>query len=209
MGLYVVMLFSTFLRPSALLQLYTDDVVQPKSGDIDSRHILLLAPVDKERATKTEQWDETCILDGDLVPNLGQLLDLHIQNRLEDVGDVGESLVPLWDFSGRDVAKTFMGAVTALGLREVDTLYQCRHGGASRDMLRKKRSAIEIQQRLHHASQASTRIYNQPGKIQKLVNTLGQSERAYAGQMQLHYSDFARSGKFPRPPNVPAHVRLS
>ena len=117
--------------------------------------------------------------------------------------------MPLWDFRPREVYKNFKGAVTLNRFSGIDTLYQARHGGASRDTILRRRSQLEVQNRLHHASQSSTRIYNQPGKIQQMLNTLDRSDLQYAGHVCQNFVSFAQSGKFPRPPRVPSGAKLS
>ena len=215
MSLYHVSLFDTYLRPTALLWLFTDDVVSPKQGE-GGTHVLIVSPVERDVATKTNTFDETVLLDGSLVPNLGELLSLQVERQEKKrAADVNAGVaegglpVPLWDFDARRMFLQWRGAVTLLGLPEMETLYQCRHGGASRDLLLKRRTETEIQARLHHASAGSSRIYKKPGRLLQLVNTLGPTALSYASRIRENYSKFFLAGKFPEPPVAQSRVDLS
>ena len=204
MALFQVALFDTYLRPSALLGLYCDDVVSPLAGR-GGFHVLVIAPVEREKSTKTGSYDETVLLNGDLCPQLGVLLQEHADRRMAaEYGDDWRRLenldpLPLWSFQGREFYSQWRGGVEYLGLPEMDSVYQARHGGASRDFLLRKRSKEEIQLRLHHSTTGSFRIYHKPGRILKLVNSLDGGALKLACQVRDTFAECVRSGEFPRP----------
>ena len=203
-ALYLVCQFATYLRPAALMYLFCDDLVAPV--DKATGHcVLVISPIEREKSTKVGTYDETIILDGDVCPSLGDLLLEHKAKRLADEGadvegDEGEKLVPLWSFKPRTFYAHWKGAVEISQLPELETVYQARHGGASRDLLLRKRSELEVQLRLHHSSQASSKIYNKPGRIQKLVLSIDESAREFAYHVQRNFSNFVRAAEFPKPP---------
>ncbi len=169
--------------------------------------MLVVSPVERDVATQSSTFNETGLLDGDLVPNFGKLLTLQVERqekkRAADVNAVvaeGGLPVPLWEWRG---------VLTQLGLPELETLHQCRHGGASRDLLLKRRTETEIQARLHHASAGSSRIYKKPGRLLQLVNTLGPTALSYASRIRENYSKYFLAGKFPEPPVAQSRVDLS
>ena len=107
--------------------------------------------------------------------------------------------VPLWSFQGREFYSQWRGGVEYLGLPEMDSVYQARHGRASRDFLLRKRSKEEIQLRLHHSTTGSFRIYHKPGRTLKLVNSLDSAALKLACQVRDTFAECVRSGEFPRP----------
>ena len=107
---------------------------------------------------------------------------------------------PLWEFSARNFYSFWKGAAELVRLPEMETVYQARHGCASRDALRKTRSQAEVQARLHHATATSSRIYDKPARILKLENRLTKAGRDYASDIRRRFAELVRSGKFPEPP---------
>ncbi len=202
-------LFATYLRPSALFALYTDDVVCPLEGPGHRHHVLVVSPIEREKATKAGQFDETVLLDGTVCPALGPLLEELVTRRRDDEGVGADEPVRLWGFHPREFYNNWKGATMLNGLTDMETVHQARHGGASRDMLLKERAGLEIQLRLHHATASSTRIYNKPGRIQKLVSTLDAKELQYVSLVKANFESYVRSGGWPRPPKAPSAVTLS
>ena len=206
MALYLAALFASYLRPSALLNMYCDDVVSPETAD-QGVVALLVSPIEKERSTKTGQYDETVLMDGDIGELVGPLLKEQADKRLASAvagaaaGAEADGLpTPLWESSARSFYSFRTGAAELVRLPEMETVYQARHGGASRDALRKTRSQAEIQARLHHATATSSRIYDKPARILKLENRLTKAGRDYASDIRRRFAELIRSGKFPEPP---------
>lgn len=86
-------------------------------------------------------------------------------------------------------------AVQMLGIEDLcKSPYQNRHGGASRDHLRKLRTIAEIQRRGRWASDQSMRIYDKPGRMQQAVNLWGNTYEKLGGTMQLHFDTYYQNG---------------
>jgi len=210
MALFQVALFESLLRPSALLGLRISDVVPP--AERGKCYVLLVSPFEQETSTKTGGYDETTVLDGDSPKELGRLLHgLCTRRRREEAvlrgAAVADEEIRLWNFTAREFFAAWKAAVTHLQLEGMETVYQARHGGASRDHLVKGRSALEIQLRLHHASASGTRIYMKPGRIQQVVRRANPLVLLYAGRVQRSFVTSLRSSQFPPPPPVAARRR--
>ncbi len=209
MALYLVTLFETATRPTELLGLYVDDLVAPAAGSGYAYHTLVLAPVERESATKTGHFDQTVIMDGDLCPGIGGAVEQHCDRRARhDAAADPDGPIQMWGFDARAMFESFRGAVRVNRLPEMETLYQARHGSASRDAMLKKRSAAEMQLRLRHSTTNSLRIYDKPGRIQQLVRTLGAEDLKFAGEVQKGFCNFLQSGRWPRPPRLAGGLRL-
>ncbi len=201
-SLYLVTLFATYLRPTALLTLYCDDLVAPREGT-EGVHVLIVAPFERQRSTKQGYYDETVLLDGDVCDELGPLLQEHCEKMVRAFRDEhgGDAPVPMWPFKARAFFEHWRGTVELNGLTAMETVYQARHGGASRDLLLRRRSQTEVKERLQHSSDASFRIYSKPGRVLKLVNAHGPDALRYAGQVRENFGKFIRDGVFPSPPH--------
>ncbi len=201
-ALYVATLFATHLRPSALHGLYTDDLAAPKA-DGEDHHGLIIAPVEREKGTKTGFFDGTIIPDGDVCVDLGKLLEEHCHLRELAVTGAGEvdvgAPVPMRGFKPRSLLTNFEGAVKANAPHDIDTLVQARHGRASRDHLLRKRTAEETGLRPHHTTQPSFRLYNKPGRLLRIVNALDREDLAHASCAEANFASYIRAAEFPRP----------
>ena len=133
-------LFSTYLRPSALLGIRTFDV-------LDVPHIvshqlwapaLIVSPEEREARTKQGCFDLTVVLDDVRDPQLGRDLLEQKKERLLRAGvkeedDTGE--ISLWSFRAAQFSAAWASALERLALGTLcTTSYQNRHGGPSRDI---------------------------------------------------------------------------
>lgn len=82
--------------------------------------------------------------------------------------------------------------------------YQNRHGGASRDHLKKLRSIPEIQRRGRWSSDMSARIYDKPGRLQQTLNVFGEKYAALGEALQCNFGIYYQSGC----QALPKHLRL-
>jgi len=177
----------------------------PGSGEGEQHHVLVLAPMERETSTKVGFFDDTVICDSDVLPELGMLLEELVDKRrhdLELLGVTGEEAedCQIFDFQPRSMYQNFRGASADLGLKDMESVYQARHGGACRDLKLKKRSTLEVQMRGHWGTNASFRIYHKPARVQQLLNAMSEEVRQYALEVQRTFVDSVRSGSFPRPP---------
>ena len=170
--------------------------------------MLVIDPFECERATKSGYYDETVVLDGDLAPGLGRLMvrqaKLRIkEERLLSAGQrFQEEDVLLWRFGPKEFLQNWRGGAEGMDLQEMETVYQARHGGASRDLLLKTRTPQEVMLRGFWASINSMRTYHKPGRIAQLANTLHPDVAAYAGIVRTHFEEFMLAGRFPAPPKI-------
>ena len=171
----------TYIRPGALRQLKVKQLIPPlrDAGPL-GRWALLLAPTLEDAArphatgprarllTKTGTSDES--IDLDYPPWLGPMLGAHARGRQPDE--------PLFTTPASRVIAAFRGLGLGLGLHGL-MLYQLRHGGASDDVLSKRRSLAEVKARGRWASDSSVRRYAKPGMVQQLLGALTPSARAH------------------------------
>ena len=77
----------------------------------------------------------------------------------------------LWSFPRGDLVEVLRAHGNALGLQEINvSLYSLRHGGASRDLLKKYRTLKEIKLRGRWASDSSLRRYSKETKLVDILS---------------------------------------
>ena len=74
------------LIPSALLSLHLEDIVKPVKKVAGEHRVLVIAPFEREKSTTTGYFDETVVLDDDVLPELGQLLYDQANGRAVALG---------------------------------------------------------------------------------------------------------------------------
>lgn len=90
MALLTALSFNAYLRPSEVTGLYPEDIVSPfrHSSRSSAFHTVVLAPMEREVATKTGAYDESVILDCPREPWLGpQLQELAKPRTSDGAGD--------------------------------------------------------------------------------------------------------------------------
>jgi integrase len=165
--------FLTYLRPGELSGLTVGQMIAPQSAMSQrfSTWAILLHPVEGEVPGKTGIYDATVLLDSD--PWMDPLLKALTANRKPDE--------MLWLDPHQKLVKEFSKAVTDLGLEHLGTcLYTLRHGGATHDILTRRRSMLEVKQRGRWQSDNSLRRYvklarlqHEQSKIPKSVSETG------------------------------------
>ena len=205
MGLYQLTLFVTYLRPTSLLKLYASDVVAPDPSNAKSCTVLIIAPFEKEVSTKSGYYDETVLMDGDVAPWLGRALEILAKQKLEQAkktlgAEFDAEQVNLWSFGAKAFLDAWREAVDAMQLPGLDTPYQARHGGASRDMLHRSRTVPEVVLRGFWANASSMRTCHKPGRIQQLVKSANPAVVAFGSDVQRNFVGYNRDGSFLRPP---------
>eukprot|EP00435_Cladocopium_sp_Y103_P042198 s2255_g11.t1 len=151
--------FLTYLRPGELSGLTVGQMIAPQLAMAErfSTWAILLHPVEGEVPGKTGIYDATVLLDSD--PWMDPLLKALIANRKPDE--------LLWLDPHQKLVKEFSKAVTDLGLEHLGTcLYTLRHGGATHDILTRRRSMLEVKQRGRWQSDTSLRRYVKLARLQ-------------------------------------------
>jgi hypothetical protein len=128
---------------------------------------IIVAPDRPLEASETQTFDDTVVLD--LTPWLGPLL------LLQCLGKLPHHLV--FNVSATDMVAQWKVACLKLGVPGL-VIYRLRHGGASSDMLSRRRGAAEVMLRSHLLSLSSLRRYAKPGLLAKFLSDLTPPFRA-------------------------------
>jgi hypothetical protein len=181
MFLWLHLTFSCYLRPSEAHGLAVGDVIAPFSpGAIDCGHTsLIICPLERSVSTKTNTFDEAVMLDDARAPWLGPALLRYKRYRSEALRarrltPAEVAAEPLWDFTPAQLLRAFQEAASQAGLLWLcETLYVCRHGGASRDVLSRARSLLEVQRRGRWGHMDSVKHYEKHARLQWILHQVG------------------------------------
>lgn len=155
--------FSAYLRPSEGISLAPSDVITPCSGET-AHYIIQLFPFERSEGSKTQNFDETVVLDSTREPWLGELLASHADDMY------AKGSPRLWSFTAKDFALAFKEATHVVGLKDLEMeSYQNRHGGVSRDAALKLRDKEEQRRRGRWAGYDMVRRYEQPGRLEQYL----------------------------------------
>jgi len=204
MALLAVLLFSAYLRPCEGYRLQTCDVVPPvKDSATPARDFtVILAPFEREEATKAGAYDESVVLDSRREDFLGELSGALAEQRQAAAGDPLEA-VPLWSFTARAFLEEWRAAVQQLRVGDlVESPYQCRHGGPSRDRLMKLRSLLAVKKRGRWAADSSVRVYEQSGRVQETLHKLSPELVLFGNSVRENFGRLFRGGMALAPPAV-------
>ena len=196
-------LFSTYLRPSALLGIRTFDVpdVPHVVSHLPLAPALIVSPEEREARTKQGCFDLTVVLDDVRDPQLGRDLLEQKRERLLRAGvkeedDTGE--ISLWSFRAAQFSAAWSSAIEHLALGSLCTTpYQNRHGGPSRDIQLKLRTMEEVQKRGHWKAASSLRNYEKAGRLHKVVAAIPEGVMTFGEKFRLHFAAVARPSSWP------------
>ena len=141
MGIYAAILFAAYLRPGEGQNLVGQNVLPPQGSPTSPTAVVALnmAPRELMILSKTLTWDDTILLDCDVMPWLGPAV-LALSER----GGPNEAI---FKFQPEEVRDVFARSLAALGLPSDSVLFQFRHSGASYDLLYTKREYAVIMSR--------------------------------------------------------------
>ena len=173
----MILSFGCYLRPSECDLLTAMQVVPPVAGAAGAPGLaaLLLHPGELGRPGKTGLWDFTIVLDTYvfLVPAL-----LGLKRR------AASPTARLWSFPPASLGMCMREAAAALGLVDFPVpACGLRHGGASDDLLARRRQALEVQQRGSWASDKNFRRYAKQARILIELQRAGSHVVAYGQVM--------------------------
>jgi len=175
-SLVVMLIFFTYFRPGEPYRLRVCDLVPPVPGAglAHCRWALTLHAFELGRASKTQEFDESVLLDRDEMAYLGPLLRLRAAGR--------SPASPLLRGTQATLASRFREACVGLQLECLGppTLYQLRHSGASADFASNRRTLAEIQRRGRWRTSASVRRYEKGGRVSQQLMRLSPAARAHA-----------------------------
>ena len=161
MAAAVLMCAVFYFRPSEALQLQVCQLVPPLLNMHHShrRWTVILHPMELGQPSKTNQWDDSRILDLEDHKFLEKVLAALVKNRKET-----EQVFP---FTYSEWAASYRRAGIACQLECLGppTLYGLRHAGASIDVALGRRSLPEVQQRGNWVAPASVRRYQKGGRL--------------------------------------------
>ena len=194
MALAIILSFSAYLRPGELLRLRPVDVVPPtgpKGSPLDVTAIIISSPMERLEPSKTNTYDDTILLDSVDFPNLGTMITDLARRRTDHSFLFG-------DFKTDELRTAFENASQLLKLPPL-VLYQLRHGGATLDLLYRRREMEAIKQRGRWRTDASLRRYAKQGKVQSMVANLLEEVRAYADYSLQNIENVLLLKQPPRP----------
>ena len=113
-------------------------------------------PLERMKASKTDQYDDGVLLDNPRMPYLGEALHLYTAARQKQDRKGVEALI--FPFAYLLAASNFKEAGARAGVQDC-RLYRLRHGGASHDVASKVRSLLEVKKRGRWISDNSLRRY--------------------------------------------------
>ena len=180
MAFAVVLTFHAYLRPSECLRIRARDIIPPMRGRQHRHWSILLHPAEQQRASKTNEFDESLRIDLD-----------DFQFLQHGLRFLREGLLPddrICDFTQAQWAAAFRHAARA---EELDGLaphlYQLRHSGPSHDLAAGLRELPLVKHRGRWRADASVRRYTKGGRLtEQLMRLRGPVRaRAVAAALQL------------------------
>lgn len=164
-GIRLLLQFICYLRPGECSNLTVKQLVPPQHS-VGMRFqfwALLLHPVEEGVPGKTNVYDATVLIDTELwlSPFFKKLIEAKGQDD------------PLWTHPHEMVVNSFRTCVEELGLTQLGTcLYTLRHGGATHDIIAKRRSMLEVKQRGRWAADSSLKRYVKLARLQSEMNKI-------------------------------------
>ena len=177
MAVATALTFVAYLRPAEALALRQDHLVHPVPGI--NHWGLILHDSALQVPGKTGMWDAAVEIDQDnwLLPAL-EALFLGLPPRAS-----------LWDFQAHQWRSQFQAAAAALQLDAISNhLYSLRHGGASDDLLGKRRPLDAIRERGRWMSDASLRRYAKATLLQREVSKVPVAVLTYGSLVQANFT---------------------
>lgn len=154
MALFTILGLASYARPSELLACKVFSLVPP-TRQVTDRWSLLLCAEELGRPSKTQEFDDSVLLDTPYLLPWAPVLLKELRAQPMDR--------PLWDFSYSDYFHVFSQIAKTLKL-EV-TPYHLRHSGPSIDRSRNIRSLLEVQKRGRWKSHKSVTRYERAARL--------------------------------------------
>ena len=157
-ALCLLLQHNTYMRPGEVTSLTVMQLVapMPHARAPYDQWAVNIAPYELLKPAKTGLMDESVTIDG--MDWAHDLFEILVRNRARSE--------PLFRFSLPELGTSFQRAVQACGLHHSrPSLYALRHGGASEDYLRRRRTLEDIQRRGRWRSSTSVRRYTKEAKL--------------------------------------------
>ena len=175
-GIWTLVAFGGYLRPSDNMRLRRQDLVPP-AGSLSSMWCLVLNSEDYGDVSKTGVSDESIIRDNAETKFLSDVF--------ETIKELGPPSSKVWGFDDPDMAESFKSATEALGLAPF-VPYQLWHSGPSWDRLHARRSQTAVMKRGRWRSLASLARYEKGGMVTKQFEKLPAKLKEYLEACARH-----------------------
>lgn len=169
--------FVTYMRPGECSQLLVKQLVRPQGSVNQSFNFwaILLHPMEDLTPGKTGIFDGSVVLDSDLWVNV--FLERLVHGK--------DPLQPLWSIPHGTFRDQFNKIIRQLQLDPLGlTLYALRHGGATHDVLARRRPILEVKQRGRWSSDSSLKRYVKEARLQAELSKVPRSIKEF-GQLVL------------------------
>jgi hypothetical protein len=169
--------FVTYMRPGECSQLLVKQLVRPQGSVNQSFNFwaILLHPMEDLTPGKTGIFDGSVVLDSDLWVNV--FLERLVHGK--------DPLQPLWSIPHGTFRDQFNKIISQLQLDPLGlTLYALRHGGATHDVLARRRPILEVKQRGRWSSDSSLKRYVKEARLQAELSKVPRSIKEF-GQLVL------------------------
>ena len=202
MGLRLLLQHHTYLRPGEICNLRASQLVPaiPAGGIAYNRWSINVAASEYFLPSKTGMMDESVLIDyGDwLHPYLREL----VKNRRPEA--------PLWPFTQRQLCQCFAVVCSSLKFQALGpTLYSNRHGGASEDILRGRRTLAEAQRRGRWRTDTSVRRYCKEAKLMSELGKLDPKIIAFGRASELALPQLFANPRLAQSPGPPVIAALA
>ena len=185
--------FRTYLQPGACDNLKVRQLIPPNiaAGSQFRFWGLLLNPTEDRTPGKTGMLDDSLLLDTELW--LDDFYRLLVQNR-----DPEE---PLWPVRGHYAVSGFATACNQLGLQGLRPCrYGLRHGGASEDLVTKRREPLMVKRRGGWRTDTSLKRYAKETRLQDELQKIHPSVITYGRLVLANLERFFRLPQSVPPP---------
>ena len=154
-------MFDTYLRPNEMIEMKTEQVIEPQAQRGMDRVALVINPEYYNRPSKTGELDESLHISRAW---LGRLLLRYKRLRKSP---------RLWDHNLLEMRRIFLLVAEDLCIGHLrPCLYMARHSGASIDRLENRLSLQEVQRRGRWRCEASVRRYEKRAMAQEVASRL-------------------------------------
>ena len=200
-ALSLLISFMSYLRPTALLNIKGNCLIPPVRGSGTKFWAILVSPHEDNQSTKTHTFDESVLLDWDIVPQLAPLFK-QMKNRAGDSGLI-------WTFTYPVFLEQFHRSLELAGIANLKAHpYNLRHGGASHDSLHRRRSLDEIQKRGHWMTSTSVTRYEKHARVLREAAKMSGQSRKYGMLIEKNLVRLLlKQDKVPAPPGVDTRSR--
>lgn len=186
MTVALVLHFTCYLRPGELLKLKVSSVIMPVNGAGTASPSLLLSPLEGGIPGKTQEYDESVLLDWPRLPGLTVALGMLMKHKRDD--DL------LFNLDYRTYLEQFnrLAELTGVNILKPHP-YALRHGGASHQYLTKQLAIAAIKRKGRWKADNSVRRYEKSARVAKETAALPSRTREYAMKWEPVLNDILRN----------------